>query len=175
MNPRNLQGLAIATLTLAVMGAPPLAVPACAQARQGPAVEFSAGALFFPDDGTVTEGFVGGAARFYVSPRVSLGPEIAYVSGERHSHLMLTGNVTFDFLGPENGRPRRLTPYVVGGGGIFRTREEFSAGPYWSGDPAFTAGGGFRALLGKSVFAGAEARIGWELHIRLNALVGVRF
>jgi hypothetical protein len=175
MTAHTQQDLAVAGLALTLLVGPRMAAPASAQERPGPAVEFAAGALFFPDDGTVTEGFVGGTARFYVSPRVSLGPEFAYVSGEGHSHLMLTGNVTFDVVGPENGRPRRLTPYVVGGGGIFRTREEFSTGPYWSGDPAFTAGGGFRARLGQSVFAGAEARIGWELHIRLNGIVGVRF
>ena len=175
MGTRNLQGLSIATLTVAVLAAPPLAGSAGAQARSGPALEFAAGGLFFPDDGVVEEGFLGGAARFYVSPRVSLGPEIAFVTGEHHSHVMLTGNVTFDFLGPVNGHPRRVTPYAVVGGGVFRTREEFPSGPFWSGDPAFTAGGGFRAVLGRSAFVGAEARIGWELHIRLNGLVGVRF
>jgi hypothetical protein len=34
----------------------------------------------------VTERFVGGAMRFYVLPRVSLGPVIVFVSGENHSH-----------------------------------------------------------------------------------------
>jgi hypothetical protein len=163
-------------LALAVaLTAPPLASSAAAQERPRAAVEFAAGALFFPDDGTVTEGLVGGAARFQLSPRVSVGPEFAYVSGEHHSHTMLTGNVTFDLLSPVNGQPRRVTPFAVVGAGIFWTREEFPAGPYTSSDPAFTAGGGLRALIGQSVFLGVEARIGWELHIRLNGLVGVRF
>jgi hypothetical protein len=152
-----------------------LAAPATAQERPGPAVEFAAGALFFPDEGVVTEGFVGGTARFYVSPRLSLGPEIAYISGEHHSHLMMTGNVIFDFLGPLNGETRPVTPYAVVGGGLFQTREEFGDGPFWSGEPAFTAGAGLRARIARSVVAGVEARIGWELHIRLNGLVGVSF
>jgi hypothetical protein len=39
---------------------------------------------------------------------------------------------------------------------------------------AFTAGGGVRALVGPRVFVGAEARVGWELHLRLNGIIGVR-
>ena len=174
MVPWNRRGLAISLLTLTALAAP-LATPVAAQTAQKVAVEFAAGGLFFPDDGVVTEGFLGGAGRFHVRPRVSIGPEIAFVSGERHSHLMLTGNVTFDFLGPVNGQPRTVTPFAVIGGGIFQTREEFPTGSFTSADPAFTAGAGVRVRLGRSGFAGVEARIGWELHIRLNGLVGVSF
>jgi hypothetical protein len=147
---------------------------AAAQERPAPAVEIAAGTLVFADDGSPKEGFVGGNARLYVSPRVSLGPEIAYVRGDSHSHLMLTGNVTFDLLRPVNGQPRRVTPFAVAGGGIFQTRESFPNEIFTSEDGAFTAGGGVRAWLGRRVFVGAEARIGWELHLRLNGLVGVQ-
>lgn len=130
----------------------------------------------FADDGIVTEGLVGGAARFYILPRMSLGPEIAYIQGENHSHLMLTGNVTFDLVRPVNGEARPVTPFVVVGGGLFRTREQFPNNQVFaSTEGAFTAGGGVRGLVGKHLILGAEARIGWELHIRLNGIVGVRF
>jgi hypothetical protein len=174
MVPWNRRGLAISLLTLTALAAP-LATPVAAQTAQNVAVEFAAGGLFFPDDGVVTEGFLGGAGRFHVSPRVSIGPEIAFVSGEHHSHFMLTGNVTFDFLGPVNGRPRTVTPFAVVGGGIFQTREDFPTGSFTSADPAFTAGAGVRVRFGRSGFAGVETRFGWELHIRLNGLVGVSF
>ena len=131
--------------------------------------------LLFPDDGTVTEGFAGGAARFYVLPRISVGPEIAFIQGERHSHLMLTGNVTFDLRRPVNGDQRPVTPFAVVGGGLFRTRELFPNEVFTSTDGAFTAGGGVRVLAGKHVFLGAEARIGWVLNLRLNGIIGVRF
>jgi hypothetical protein len=175
MGVRNVQGLTVAALTAVALTAPPLAVTAAAQDRPRAAAEFAAGALFFPDDGTVTEGLLGGAARFYVSPRVSLGPEFAYVSGDRHSHTMLTGNVTFDLLAPVTGQPRRVMPFAVVGGGFFWTHEDFARGPYTSYDPAFTAGAGLRVLVGESIFVGVEARMGWELHIRLNGLVGLSF
>ena len=93
-----------------------LARPAAAQERPGPVAEFAAGSLLFADDGVVTEGFVGGAARFYVLPRVSVGPEVAHIQGKNHSHLMLTGNVTFDLVPPLKGRPRQVTPFAVVGG-----------------------------------------------------------
>ena len=163
-----------ALMTIALLGTV-LSNPAAAQQRPAPAVEVAAGALLFAGDATVTEPFIGGAARIYVSPRISVGPEIAYISGERHSHLMLTGNVTFDFLAPIQGRARTVTPFAVIGGGLFRTREEFFNDEiFTSSEGAFTAGGGVRALAGRRVIVGAEARVGWELHIRLNGFVGVR-
>jgi hypothetical protein len=148
--------------------------PAAAQEHPQPVGEFAAGALLFADDGVVSEGFVGGAVRFYASPRISVGPEIAYIQGERHNHLMVTGNVTFDLIGPAGGGPRPVTPFVVAGGGLFRTRHQFPQEIFTSTEGAFTAGGGVRARVGKSIFVGAEARIGWELHIRLSGIVGVR-
>ena len=150
--------------------------PASAQEHPGPVAELAAGALLFADDGIVTEGLVGGAGRFYILPRISLGPEIAYIQGENHSHLMLTGNVTFDLVRPINGVARPVTPFVVVGGGLFRTREQFPNNQiFTSTEGAFTAGGGVRVLVGRHLILGAEARIGWESHIRLNGMVGVRF
>jgi hypothetical protein len=148
---------------------------ASAQEKPSPAVELAAGALLFADDGIATEGFVGGTGRVYLTPRVSVGPEISYISGNNHSHLMLTGNVTFDLVHPAGGQPRRVTPFVTLGAGLFRTRELFPGNEtFTSTEGAFTAGGGVRTLIGRRLFVGAEARIGWELHIRLNALVGVQ-
>jgi len=147
-----------------------------ARDRPAPVGEFAAGVLMFPDEGIVTEGFAGGAARFYLSPRISVGPEVAYISGENHSHVMLTGNATFDLVRPVNGQPRAVTPFAVVGGGLFRTSETFPNNQISTHtEGAFTAGGGVRALVGKRVVAGVEARIGWETHIRLNGFIGVRF
>ena len=168
---RSLAGLLAIAMVL-------VAVPArrvAAQERQSPAGELAAGALFFADDAVVTEGFVGGAVRFYLLPRTSVGPEIAFIDGDDHSHLMLTGNLTFDLVRPVNGEPPPFTPFAVVGGGVFRTRESFpNRETFTSSEGAFTAGGGVRALVGRHMFVGGEARIGWELHIRVNAIVGVR-
>lgn len=158
---------------LALLVAPMTGV-ADAQERQGPAVEFAAGWVGFADDGIVSEGLVGGAARWYLLPRISIGPEVVYISGANHSHLMVTGNVTWDLLAPTNDRPPSITPFFVVGGGVFQTRETFFSETFTSSEGAFTAGGGVRALVSDRVTVGIDARVGWELHLRLNGSVGVR-
>ena len=152
-----------------------LPVRAIAQDRPGPAAEFSAGWVGFADDGVVSEGMVGGTVRWYVSPRVSVGPEALFMAGSNHSHFVLTGNVTFDLLSPMNGQPPAITPFVVVGGGLFQTRETFRQEPFTSTEGAFTAGGGVRARAGDRVTFGVDTRLGWELHLRVNGFVGVKF
>jgi hypothetical protein len=152
----------------------PLAGSVAAQSRPQPVGEISAGPVLFADDGVVTEPFVGGALRVYVSPRLGIGPELVAIRGDSHSHLMLTGNLTFDVLGPVKGRAREITPFLVAGGGLFTTRDRFTTGTYTSTEGAFTAGGGVRARVGDRLTIGADARVGWELHLRLNAVIGVR-
>jgi hypothetical protein len=148
--------------------------PAVAQAHPAPAAELAAGTLMFADDGVVREGFVGGTVRFHVLPRVSVGPEVAYIWGARHRHQMLTGNVTFDLVPAPGSERRTVVPFAVVGGGLFRTSEEFPGGTFASSEGAFTAGGGLRVRAGRRVIVGAEARVGWELHVRLDGFVGVR-
>jgi Outer membrane protein beta-barrel domain len=165
-------GLCAALITVSALGAK----PASAQARPKPVGELAVGTLLFADDSVVTEGFVGGAARFYLTPRISVGPEVALIEGNNHSHQMLTGNATVDLIRPLGGEPRAVTPFVVVGAGHIRTVQQFPNNEtFTSSEGAFTAGGGVRALVGRGLFLGAEARVGWELHIRLNAIVGVRF
>ena len=163
--------LAIGALAVLVV---PMANRAAAQDRPTPAAEFAAGWVGFADDGVVNESLVGGAARWYLLPRISVGPEVVFINGDNHSHLVVTGNVTFDILGPINRRPRPVTPFLAAGGGIFQTRESFPTGTYTSSDGAFTAGGGVRALVSNRVTVGIDARIGWELHLRVNGLIGLR-
>lgn len=152
----------------------PMADLAAAQDRPGPAGELAAGWVGFADDGIASESLVGGAARWYLLPRISVGPELVYIHGANHSHLLVTGNVTWDVLAPTNRRPHRVTPFLVAGGGVFQTREHFFNGTYTSSEGAFTAGGGVRAFVGDRVILGLEMRVGWEPHIRINGLVGLQ-
>jgi hypothetical protein len=162
-------------LTTLAMLAPPGAGMAAAQEPPRRAVEFVAGVLMFPDDGTVRENMAGGSMRFYLSPRLAVGPEVTFVQGSRHSHVIATGNLTFDFFGPSGGREPTATPFLVLGGGWYHSREEFPSGGFNSNEGGFTAGGGVRARLAERLYIGAEVRIGWELHVRMNGLVGWRF
>ena len=111
--------------------------------------------------------------RRYLTPRLSVGPEVVVMgnSGLSSDRLaMATGNVVFDVY-PRT--VRRMTPFVVGGVGMFFRRDQVRNGPFWSNDPAFTAGGGVRVQAGERVSVAAEYRLGWELHQRLTATVGV--
>lgn len=163
--------MALGSIVLLVV---PMAGAAAAQEKPSPVVEAEAGWMGFVDDAIVNERLVGGTARWYVSPRISLGPEAVYVNGSHHSHLILTGNITYDVLSPANGHSRPVTPFLVAGGGLFRTRETFFSGDFTSTEGAFTAGGGFRASAGDRVTIGIDARVGWELHVRVNGFVGLR-
>lgn len=162
------------TLAAILLLVAPLTGAAAAQDKPAPTVELEAGWMGFADDGIVSELLVGGAARWYVRPRLSIGPEIVYVSGSNHSHLIFTGNLTYDLRSPVSGQPRRVTPFLVAGGGVFQTRETFLAGDFTSTEGAFTAGGGIRASASDRITIGLDTRIGWELHLRVNGFVGVR-
>ena len=75
----------VATLILA-------ALPVSAQERPAPALDLSAGWVGFADDGVVSELPIGAAFRWYLSPRISIGPEVTVIAGESHSHQIVTGN-----------------------------------------------------------------------------------
>ncbi len=159
-----------ATLLLGV-----LAYPAAAQeGRPAPVVEIAAGQYLFPDDSLVREGFFGGTVRFPVTPRLSLGPEVAYVAGRNHYHLVASVNMTYDVVGPAGGRDLAVTPFFTVGGGLFSSRGTAPFGTTTYNEGAFTAGGGVRARVGERTYVGGEVRLGWELHVRVNAFVGVR-
>jgi hypothetical protein len=142
------------------------------QERPRHSVELNGAWVGFADDGIVGEGLVGGAFRWYPTPRLSIGPELAYIEGENHSHAVVTGNVIWD-LRADARRPRGVTPFLVVGGGMFSTREHFFGSTFTSREGAFTAGGGLRAHATDRIRVGVDARVGWELHLRVGAFVGI--
>jgi hypothetical protein len=135
-----------------------------------PSLEISAGSFSFEDN--VSEAFVGGGARFYARPRVSLNPDFTYIFGDDHSHLMLTGNLLFDFRRSEANQWRKLIPFGLIGGGLTHTR-----GRSFSGTNAgFILGAGLRTGISRWVTLGGDLRLGVnELYLRLGATIGVRF
>lgn len=157
----------------------PIAANAFAQStdiRPAPAVEFLLGYAGFVDDATIDHAIVGAAGRMYLTPRVAVGPEFVYMRGPNSDRdLYLTGNLTFDVLPPRNGRPRRVTPFLVAGGGFFQHSDRFGASTFTSYEGAFTAGGGVRGWITDRVYALADVRLGWELHARVNAGIGIGF
>jgi len=144
--------------------------------RPAPAVELLAGYAGFVDDATIDHAIVGAAGRVYLTPRLAVGPEFVYMRGPNEDRdLFLTGNLTFDMLPPVDGRPRRVTPFLVAGGGFFQHSDRFGPSSFTSYEGAFTAGGGVRGRFNDRVYALADVRFGWELHVRVNAGVGIGF
>jgi hypothetical protein len=137
----------------------------------GFAIEGGGGYTGFADDGVVGHSLVALAGRIYVLPRVSIGPEFQYMAGERdHRDMMLTGNVYVDLSERAQGRP--VVPYLVVGGGLFQTRDEFVNETFTSSEGGFTAGGGVRIFLGRNFYVAPEFRGGWEPHFRVSLNVG---
>jgi hypothetical protein len=149
-----------------------LSTPAAAQTR-GWAADASVGWAGFVDDATRHYWSFGGSVRKLMTPKLSIGPEIVVMSSSndiRDRHVFLTGNVQYE-LSPH----RRVSPFVVGGGGILWGRDQVGTGPYWFTDPAFTAGGGIRTRLSDRARAAIEYRVGWELHHRVTGSLGLEW
>jgi hypothetical protein len=143
--------------------------------RPAPAVEFLAGYAGFVDDATIDHAIAGVAARVYLTPRLAIGPEFVYMWGPNQDRdLFLTGNLTFDLLSPRDGRPRRVTPFLIAGGGLSQHSDRFGPFDFTSYEGAFTGGGGVRGWITDRVYTFGDVRFGWELHARANAGVGIR-
>ena len=154
--------------------------PATAQDRPRPMVEAVVGSSGFIDE--VVDQFLtfGAGARWFVTPRVAIGPEIVAQRGEHEaSNLTVTGNVTVDFIRDEPGR--RVVPYVAAGGGYLRQRTIVGSGPgstvlqpFASSEGTLSGGLGVRVAMGRRFFVAPELRFGWEPEIRMAVMIGVR-
>ena len=160
---------------LLVAGCLVFAGGAFAQPAASPTLEAAVGHAGFVDDAMISHLVVGGQARWPVTPRLSIGPEITYMKGPGFDRdLFLTGNVTWDLVTQGAPRAGLVVPYVVGGAGFSRYFNRIGGASFASNEGTFTAGGGARFWVTPRVYVGAEARVGWELHTRLAGTVGVQ-
>ena len=154
--------------------------PVLAQDKPRPMVEAVVGQSGFIDESWDYFGTIGGGVRVFVTPRLAVGPEVAYLSGEFDaSNLTVTANVTFDFV-RDDGR-RRIVPYVVAGGGYLRQKTLVGGGPgstavvpFTSSEGTMSAGLGARIALGSRMFVAPEFRLGWEPETRFAVTFGIR-
>ncbi len=148
-----------------------LAQPDEATARAGTtAAEVSFNYVAFLDDAVIDHQGVAGGMRVHLTPRLSVGPELAYLIGPRDDRdVILTGNLTIDFRKPRIGVPGRVEPYAVVGAGILSHTSN-----NWTGVSPFVAwGGGARVWLGRKVYAASDVRLGFSPHIRVSGTIGI--
>ena len=158
------------------------ALPAAAQDAGFITLEAQAGYAGFVDDATIDHGYLGGAFKARLTPRLSIGPEIVWMRGPQHDRdLFLTGTLTWDLVsarqtgGGEPGRQAttRVVPFLMAGGGAMRHEDRFGVETFASWEGAVTGGGGVRIHVGRRWYIAPEFRIGWEPHYRVGVAVGV--
>jgi hypothetical protein len=139
--------------------------------RPAPTLEGQAGLAAFVDDAAVRHEVVGASARYYLSRRVAIGPELLYLVGPGSDRdLIATGNITFDLRAPAR---RGAVPYLVAGAGLFQHSDAFNGVTFTSREGAWTGGAGIRAWVSDRAYVAGEYRVGWELHHRASIHVGV--
>ena len=166
----------IITLMLSAVGQ-----PVFAQDKPAPIVEAIVGQSGFIDEAWDYFGTIGGGMRLFVTPRLAIGPEVAYLSGESDaSNLTITANMTFDIVRDDG--TRRVVPYLAAGGGYLRQKTLVGGGPgstalvpFTSSEGTMSAGIGARIALGSQMFVAPEFRLGWEPESRIAVTIGVRF
>jgi hypothetical protein len=129
-------------------------------------------------EGTCSNGngqAMGGASvRFHVTSRVSLGPEVLFVSPcDRQTftfyHPRMSGlvHLAFDFT-----KGRRIRPYLLGGGGFSRHRSLAGRPPSYRTE--WTGGTGFKIFLGDRVFVAPEVQVGGRVGLmRFTGSLGI--
>jgi hypothetical protein len=155
----------VATATAAGQGAP-RAIAATGEVHGGWAG--------FLDDARIDHLAFGGAARWRVTPRMAIGPEVTWLRGpgndrDVYAHVTLTWDLR---AGP--CLAGCAVPYLVAAGGFVAHRSGFNA-PAWSLEGAAAGGGGVRVQLTDRFHLAGEARVGWEPHARLTLAAGWRF
>jgi len=157
--------------------------PASAQEKPAPVIELIVGQSSFIDEAWDHFETIGVGARVFLTPRLAIGPEVTLLLGAfdslEASNLLLTGNMTYDFM--RDDRTRRVVPYFAAGGGYLRQRTLVGGGPgstalvpFTSSEGTLSAGLGVRISMTSRVYIAPEFRLGWEPETRLAVTVGMR-
>lgn len=157
-----------------------IGLPGVAAAQDRPwTVEVAVGHAAFVDDATKHFGVAGGRVRRYVTPRVSIGPELIIMTGGsggvRDRNITLLGDVVFDLRDGDGPAAPRVIPFVAGGVGIHWIRDIVRDGHYWGRQLGASAGAGVRVSISRRARASLEYRIGSELYQQITGSVGLRW
>ena len=147
------------------------AVSASAQQKPQPEIKGTVGWVGFIDEDWINHGMFGAAARFYVTPRIGIEPEIAYMIGPGSDRdVLLIPHVTFDFRPGETVRP-----YLIGGVGLLHHSQKIGPIRFSDNEWAGNGGVGVKFFLTPKLFVAPEFRLGFEPIMRIAATIGFVF
>lgn len=171
--------ISVLVLLLAVAGpisaqdVRPPAPPRPSGAARTASVEGHAGWAGFLDEDTLDHSVLGGAARWRLTPRLAVGPEVTWTRGPGTDRdVFVMGALTADLVAPREGRA--MTPYLVVAGGVMTHSSGYGNGT-WSRTGAATGGAGARIDVTRHFYLAPEFRVGWEPHARITVAGGWRF
>jgi hypothetical protein len=148
-----------------------LAASAQAQNKPRPEIKLTTGWIGFIDESWINHSIVGGAARFYLTPRVGIEPEILYMIGPGSDRdVTLIPHVSLDFLSGEKFRP-----YVIGGAGWMHHSQKIGPIRFGNNEWVGNGGVGVKFFLTPRLFVAPEFRIGFETILRAAASIGFTF
>jgi hypothetical protein len=142
-----------------------------AQQRPRPEIKGAAGWVGFIDEDWIDHGVFGGAARFYLTPRIGVEPEILYMIGPGSDRdVTVIPHITFDFQARD-----KVKPYVIGGAGLLHHSEKFGPIKFTHNEWVGNGGIGVKFFLTPNLFVAPEFRMGFETIFRTTASIGFVF
>jgi len=147
------------------------AAAAEAQQKPRPEIKATAGWVGFIDEAFIDHGVVGGAIRYYITPRVGIESEVLYMAGPGSDRdFTLIPHVSFDFL-----RRQKVQPYVIGGAGWLHHSQKFGPLKFSNNDWVVNGGVGVKVFITPRLFVAPEFRLGFETTVRATGSIGFVF
>jgi hypothetical protein len=150
-----------------------LSFAATAGAQQKPRAEIKAttGWVGFIDEDWIDHFVIGGAVRYYLTPRIGIEPEVLYMIGPGSDRdVTLIPHISFDFL----SRPK-VRPYLIGGAGLLHHSEKFGPLKFSHNEWVGNGGVGVKFFVTPALFVAPEFRMGFETIFRAAGSIGFVF
>jgi Outer membrane protein beta-barrel domain len=140
--------------------------------RPSPDVALIIGTSAFLDEEIPFDHFViGGSMRFYLSKRLSAGPQFLYMNGpDSDRDYSVVGNVAYDLI-----TNKKFVLYAVGGAGILNHSERIGNTTFSDSEGTASGGIGAKLFVTERLFLAPEFRLGWEPLLSASIGIGYSF
>jgi hypothetical protein len=136
-----------------------------------PEIKAILGWVGFIDEDWIDHAMVGGAARFYVTRRIGIEPEVVYLIGPGSDRdVTVIPHVSVDFMSRQ-----KVRPYFIGGAGLLHHSQRIGFRDFSNNDWVVNGGIGVKLFLTPKVFIAPEFRLGFETILRTGANIGFVF